>query len=195
MDWESQWSNGCFDMFQYVKWHSAYHMWINVVHIIIIYVYIYIYLYVIFPSISTMLVACHCHPLVIKTQPWRITQLKIVYVMCLLKVAFFHCTIRLPEGIPYIHQNPQFGKLFCIKVPVCSSMYLHTILHDTPGIPVIYIYMYIVLYLYTYPSLWFLSLWFLSSPPSSSVATIAKPRMPVWIPCHQAHPMIRILSR
>ena len=96
-----------------------------------------------FPSISTMLVACHCHPLVIKTQPWRITQLKIVYVMCLLKVAFFHCTIRLPEGIPYIHQNPQFGKLFCIKVPVCSSMYLHTILHDTPGIPVIYIYIYV----------------------------------------------------
>ena len=103
-----------------------------------------------FPSISTMLVACHCHPLVIKTQPWRITQLKIVYVMCLLKVAFFHCTIRLPEGIPYIHQNPQFGKLFCIKVPVCSSMYLHTILHDTPGIPVIYIYIYMCILYYIY---------------------------------------------
>ena len=134
-------------MFQYVKWHSAYHMWINVVHIIIIYMYIYIYM-LCFPSISTMLVACHCHPLVIKTQPWRITQLKIVYVMCLLKVAFFHCTIRLPDGIPYIHQNPQFGKLFCIKVPVCSSMYLHTILHDTPGIPVIYIYVCILYYIY-----------------------------------------------
>ena len=150
-----------------------------------------------FPSISTMLVACHCHPLVIKTPPWRITQLKIAYVMCLLKVAFFHCTIRLPEGIPYIHQNPQFGKPFCIKVPVCSSMYLHTILHDTPGISVIYIYMCIyILIISIYISI-------------IMVAVIVVPQFSAQFQCchhrqathasvdssFSAHPTIRILSR